>query len=299
MRSWRPLMRFACPALLFLAIPSLSRAQGSGSQTKPPQAQQQPADDSVYLAKQLANPLADLVSVPFLADWDSSMGPNEPLTTRDQVGMPGKTTRFVLNIRPVFPFSLGEKWNIITRVSLPLISQPAIITAAQPVFGVGDVLAAAYLTRKQPGNTIWGVGPAVSLPTTADMFLGTGKWSAGPSAILAKQQGPYTVGAVWNQIWSFAGNPDRDAVSRMQAQPFFSYTTEKAWTLGATWEITADWKAAKGEKLMAPVIFQASKIAFLGEYPVSFSVGAGPFIGHPDTGPSWKLRAGIALILER
>ena len=298
MRSLRPVIRFAWPALLMLAIPGRSQAQDSGKPAKPATAQQQ-ADDSVYLAKQLANPLADLVSVPFQGNWDSSMGPNEPVTNRGRTAIPGKGTRFVLDIRPVIPFSLSEKWNIITRVSLPLVSQPAVITTAAPTFGVGDVLASAYLTRREPGKFFWGVGPALSLPSTADVFLGSGKWAAGPSGIILKQKGSYTYGAIWNQIWSFAGNPDRDDVSRMQLQPFFAYTTDKAWTFGVDYELTANWKAAEGEKLMAPLVFQASKIAYLGEYPVSFFVGAGPYVGKPETGPTWKLRAGIAVILER
>jgi len=85
----------------------------------------------------------------------------------------------------------------------------------------------------------------------------------------------------------------------MQLQPFFSCTTEKAKTLAVNYKVTANWKAAEGEKLAAPLIFQVSRISFLGEYPVSLFAGAGPYIGKPDTGPTWKLRAGVTVILER
>ena len=46
------------------------------------------------------------------------------------------------------------------------------------------------------------------------------KWSAGPTAAVLKQTGPWTVGALWNQIWSFSGNPYRADVNQMFLQPF-------------------------------------------------------------------------------
>ena len=38
-----------------------------------------------------------------------------------------------------------------------------------------------------------------------------------------KQLGPWTVGGLGNQIWSYAGDGDRAPVNRMFLQPFLSY----------------------------------------------------------------------------
>lgn len=49
-------------------------------------------------------------------------------------------------------------------------------------------------------NSILGVGPAVVLPSTSEPTLGSGKWSVGPTAVALDQTGPWTYGALWNQI---------------------------------------------------------------------------------------------------
>ncbi|EHR6402165.1 hypothetical protein KUK74_003158 [Vibrio parahaemolyticus] len=57
------------------------------------------------LAKQLSNPISNLVSVPFQFNWDTGIGPKE-------------ADRVTLNIQPVVPFSLNDDWNIISRTIL-------------------------------------------------------------------------------------------------------------------------------------------------------------------------------------
>jgi hypothetical protein len=72
-------------------------------------------------------------------------------------------------------------------------------------------------------------------------LLGTGKWGAGPTAVVLKQEGPWTFGMLGNHIWSFAGQSDRAGVSSTFLQPFISYTTKDAWTFSLNTESTYDW----------------------------------------------------------
>ena len=123
------------------------------------------------LAKQLTNPVAALISVPFQFNYDQNIGPDD------------EGERWQLNIQPVVPISLNQSWNLISRTILPIVSQNEIFPGADSQSGLGDTLQSFFLSPKAPGpgGIIWGVGPALLLPTATDRLLGSGKWAAGPT----------------------------------------------------------------------------------------------------------------------
>ena len=73
--------------------------------------------------------------------------------------------------------------------------------------------------------------------------LGTEKWSAGPTAVVLKQTGPWTVGALWNQVWSFSGHEARADVNQMFLQPFMAYQATPTITLSLSSETIVNWEA--------------------------------------------------------
>jgi len=240
------------------------------------------------LAKKLSNPISDLVSVPFQANWDQGVGVDD-------------ATRFILNIQPVVPVSLNEKWNLIARVIMPLIGQPPLVTGGESTFGMGDILASAFFSPAAPGRAIWGVGPVLSLPTTTDPYLGSGKWSGGPTVVILKQKGPWTYGLLWNQIWSFADatDADRPEVNQMYIQPFLSRTNKRAVTYTFSSESTANWRADDGDEWTIPIIAQVSKVSSFGPFIASYGVGIAGYVESPEGGPEWKLRALFTLLLPK
>jgi len=248
----------------------------------PPAAGQTAADQAAALAKQLSNPVASLVSVPFQANWEFGVGPEED-------------TRFLINFQPVMPFSLNDKWNLIARVIVPILSQPALVPGGTPTFGVSDILFSAFFSPKEAG-IVWGVGPVLLLPTTADPFLGTGKWGAGPTFVVLKQTGGWTYGALANHIWSVAGEESRSDVNQTFLQPFMAYTTKSAVTVTLQTESVANWEAASGEEWTVPINVVLSKVVKIGRKPLSVAFGGGYYVESPAGGPEWKLRSALTLL---
>jgi hypothetical protein len=251
------------------------------------------------LAKQLSNPVASLISVPFQANEDWGYGPS------------GNGYKFTLNIQPVIPISISKNWNLILRTIVPIVSQHDLFfvpnlpknSPLQPQNrsqdGLADTLQSFFFSPKKPGpfGLIWGLGPALLYPTGTHPLLGTGTFSIGPTVVLLEQQGPWTVGALMNQLWSVVIEEHRSSYSAMFLQPFISYTTKTHTTFTINTESTANWNASSDDgKWTVPVIFQISQILKIGKQPVSIQIGGKYYADTPRYGPDWGVRFNFILL---
>jgi len=84
----------------------------------------------------------------------------------------------------------------------------------------------------------------------------------------------------------------------MFLQPFGAYTTKSLWTITLQSETTANWKVEQ-DRWTVPVNLIFSKLSSFGPFPASYQFGLGVFAAHPDTGPTWKIRAAIVILLPR
>ena len=110
----------------------------------------------------------------------------------------------------------------------------------------------------------------------------------GPSFVVLTQPGKFTVGMLFNSIWSVAGAKDRTDVSTSYWQPFLNYNLGNGVAIGVSSEITANWKA--DEEWSGPLLFSISKVALLGRRPVNFMWAAGPMVASPEGGAEWRFR---------
>jgi len=141
------------------------------------------AVDADELAKQLSNPVASLISVPFQENID--------------FGYEGGGWRSTLNVQPVIPIALNKEWNLIQRVIVPFIVQEDVGVPGSEA-GLGDVTSTSFFSPAQvgPSGIIWGVGPAFLLPTATNDVFASKQWGAGPSVLALKQEGKWTYGAL-------------------------------------------------------------------------------------------------------
>jgi len=257
------------------------------------------AAEADKLAKELANPIASLISVPFQANEDWGYGPT------------GNGYKFTLNIQPVVPISISKDWNLIIRTIFPIVSQHDLFYFAnlpkdsplQPQNrsqdGLSDTTQSFFLSPKKPGpfGLIWGLGPAFLYPTGTHPLLDTGTFSIGPTFVVLKQAGPWTIGALMNQLWSVVISEDRSSVSQMFVQPFISYTTKTHTTFTIDTESTANWNATSDDgKWTVPVIFQISQILKIGRQPISIQIGGKYYADSPRYGPNWGVRFNLTLL---
>lgn len=266
----------------FLSSVGLLHAQQTAEATNQAAASAETSGEA-NLAKQLANPIASLISVPIQSNYDFGIGP-------------GDGTKWTTNVQPVIPFELNEHWNLISRTILPVIDQQGIAPGGvSDKFGLGDTVQSLFFSPAE-SDPIWGVGPVFLIPTATDDLLGGEQWGIGPTAVALKQFGPWTVGALANHIWSFAGEDSRDDVNATFLQPFVSYITDTKTTFSVNLETTYDWEH---EEWNVPVNFVVSQLVKIGEQPVQFFGGVRYYLDTPDGGPEWGLRFGLTFLFPK
>ncbi len=69
---------------------------------------------------------------------------------------------------------------VISRIIQPFVWQPYPNRNSGGAYGLGDMNPSFFLSPRKPEKLIWGVGPALVLPTATNDILGQGKLSLGP-----------------------------------------------------------------------------------------------------------------------
>jgi len=232
------------------------------------------------LSQQAANPIADLMSVPMQNNTDFGLGPYDRASN-------------VLNVQPVVPLAGGK---LITRTIVPFVWIPDVAAESGLISsGLSDISFTAFYVPSGSA-TMWGVGPILEFPTGGSE-RGSEKWSAGVSGVVLAQPGAWTLGLLANNVWSYAGADDRDAVNKGLLQYFVVYQLGHGWYLNSAPIITVDWQAESGQQWKVPVGGGGGKLMFWGKLPVNLQTQAYTFVEKPDGGPDWQLRVQVQILL--
>jgi hypothetical protein len=237
------------------------------------------ADNPSDLAKQAQNPIANLISLPLQNNTNFNVGPDD----RNQN---------ILNIQPVYPVSLNENWNVITRTILPVTSQPLADGDRQN--GLGDTSFTAFFSPKDSAKLTWGVGPVVLIPTSTDDSLGAGNWGGGLSAVFLGMPGNWVVGSLFSNVWA-------QDVNQFTWQYFINYNIPNSNGLYLTSApiITANWEADSGDRWTVPFGGGVGKIFKIGKQPVNGQVSAYYNVDKPEFGADWQLRLQLQLLFPK
>jgi len=233
------------------------------------------------LAEAAANPLADLISLPFQNNLNMNYGEfNRNLN--------------VLNIQPVIPLAGGK---IITRTIFPIVSIPDFGSESGTLSsGLSDIVFTGFYVPESKG-VMWGFGPVVELPT-GGAIRGTQKWSAGPSLVVLVQPGDWTFGGLVNNTWSFAGNSDREQVNRMLLNLFLVRQLGGGWYVNSAPIITADWTVDSEDRWIVPLGAGGGKVLMLGgKLPLNLQTQLYYNVVRPDFGPEWQWRVQMQFLI--
>jgi hypothetical protein len=234
------------------------------------------------LAKQLQNPLANLVSVPFQNNFNGG-------------GAAGLGASYNLNFQPVIPIELTKDWNLIVRPIVPYYN--VVLPNGERSTGLGEIVLETFFSPSAPSGFIWGIGPAFSFPTATNDAVATGCFAAGPVVAAVYMGGPWVVGALLTQLDAFArmGSAHLDTTS---LQVFLNYNLPQAWSIGTAPTFFVNWNQV-GQQWTVPVGAAIAKTISIAKQPISLSFSYYANVVHPEGGSPWLTRFVITFMFPR
>ena len=221
-----------------------------------------------------------------------------------------------------FPKRLSEDWNLISRVIWTVPSQPLDqdkiddfspslgdfdfgslpgsgtippdSSAPAPIdlfsgrtTGFGDMYYVGLFAPSEGidwinGKFLWGAGFDLGVPTASEDILGTGKWSAGPSALGVYMGPTWKIGGLLEHYWDYAGDGDRSDVNLTNLQYFVYYSLNETTSIGAAPNIICNWEQSRNNECTVPIGIGINRTFQLGKVPVRFGAEFHYNVYEPD-----------------
>jgi hypothetical protein len=203
---------------------------------------------------------------------------------------------------PLIPLRAGENWLLIPRiVATPLAYLPDATQASGGTTGLGDTIATFFLTPAHTGTVIWGVGPALLIPTATNSNLGAGNWDLGPAFAVLVQPDWGSLGTVAQNIWSLPGNAQRLSVHQMQIETSFSYNLPDGWYVFTSPTINADWTQSGEDRWLIPFGGGIGRTFNIGNQAVDLNIAVYSNAIRParEFSPKWQMSLQCTLLYPR
>jgi len=244
--------------------------------------------DKVGIAKKLANPIANMISVPLQYQFSRGVGANQ--------GGSEQTLLF----QPVMPFDLGGGDTFIVRPIVAGAREVSVQNASGQSFsgyGIASVTIESFYAPNTNSSWAWGIGPYAQSPSGNSGKFGSQQTGLGATGAVLNRTGPWTYGLLGYQSWSVGGNPAFGTQNNLYGQPFVAYTTKDAVTVTANMEALYNYDTRRTSN---PLYVGASKLLVLGGIPFSFGAGPMYYLSNTPGGPSgWGARATATVVIPK
>jgi len=232
------------------------------------------------MAKQLANPIANMISIPLQWSYGGKMGADQ------------KGSNQTLLLQPVAPINLGGGDLFVVRPILAGVSLNNINGFSD--YGVANITLESFYAPKTGSSWIWGVGPYVTAPINNTGNFGSLQTGVGVTGVVLNRDGPWTYGVLGYRSWSAGGNAAYGTQNNLYGQPFLAYTTKSAWTFSTNMQALYNYDTGRTSN---PLYVGASKLEVFGKQPVQFSLGATYYVDSTPQGPQgWGARATVTFV---
>lgn len=290
-------------------------------------AQEDASSSKADAAKKAANPICAIYAVPIEYDHYEKVGPYDG--TMDAV-----------TFKPVVPIAINEEWNLVSRTIIPYVWQDGIVPDMNKQIGpltvntkddlgykyagknngFWDIQESVFITPSKPMyGFLWGLGGAFGFPGERQIAGITGKYTAGPTAAVVREDSIFTYGFLTNHQWSYAGRDkqygksgsehalagvvsvdgldltvEAEDVNKTYIQPFLTLRTKTYTGLSLTSESTYDWKS---KKWSVPVVGLLTQVVKVGPQILQLKVGGHYWLTEKEDDPDgWGYRAAVTLL---
>jgi hypothetical protein len=205
----------------------------------------------------------------------------------------------IFRFLPLWSVPLSESWRLVNLELVTLADAPGGVpggpidpnpTPGDRAFGLSDLIHGSFLTPEDQETFIWGAGLILGIPTATDEVLGSGKWAAGPAVRLTFRTGPWNLGAVAGQRWSFAGDASRPDLNALIIRGAFRFKLPGPWYLVSAPIITANWNAPSSERWLVPLGGGPGITFGMGEQRWATSLQGYVNAVKPEGAPEWAAR---------
>ena len=102
--------------------------------------------------------------------------------------------------------------------------------------------------------------------------------------------GPWVIGALVNNVWTFSDAGSDTKVNQFLFQPFVNYNFGKGWALSTVPVITANWDAADGQKWTVPMGVGISRTIVFSGRPITLAMHYYHNVVRPDASAANQVR---------